>query len=137
MTVQADHGFVYPTWTFGDRVRKARDMADMNQRDFSAAIGTTEGSLATWETGRSKPRDIVAIAKRVEMLTHIPASWLLGIDDPPAPGPNGPGARKLPRMDSNHQPPGCTSANPPPAKVARFTPRWTAPAPDQPARRAS
>lgn len=108
MTVQADHGFVYPTWTFGDRIRKARiDVADMNQRDFAAAISATEGSLATWETGRAKPRDIVAVAKRVEMATRIPASWLLGIDDG-APSPGGPDGGtpqgKRPRQDLNLRP---------------------------------
>lgn len=90
MTVQADHGFIYPTWTFGDRVRKARDTTQMNQRDFASAIEVTEGSLATWETGRAKPRDIVAVAKRIEMLTRIPAGWLLGIEDAPGGGPTGP-----------------------------------------------
>lgn len=61
----------------------------MNQHDFAAAIGAKEGSLASWETDRAKPRDIVAVAKRVEMLTHIPAAWLLGIEDAPDRGPGG------------------------------------------------
>ena len=86
MTMQAEYGYVYPTWTFGDRVRKARDKAGMNQRDFAAAIGVAEGSIATWETDRSKPRDIVSVARRIEMLTRIPAAWTLGIDKGPSGG---------------------------------------------------
>lgn len=54
----------------------------MNQRSFAAAIEVAEGSLAAWETDRAQPRDIVAVARRVEMLTNIPATWLLGINPP-------------------------------------------------------
>ena len=82
MTVQTD-GFVYPAWSFGDRIRKARDVAGMNQHDFAAAIDVKDGSLANWETDRSKPRDVVAVAKRIEMLTRIPAGWTLGINNAP------------------------------------------------------
>lgn len=90
MTVQADGGYVYPVWSFSDRIRKARvDVAGMNQEAFAAALGVSEGSLASWETNRAKPRDIVAVAKRIEMLTHIPAAWLLGIEDAPDRGPGG------------------------------------------------
>lgn len=54
----------------------------MTQAGFAAAIGVKEGSLAAWETDRATPRDIVTIAKRVEMLTQIPAAWLLGLSNP-------------------------------------------------------
>lgn len=54
----------------------------MTQAEFADAIGVKEGSLAAWETDRATPRDIVAIAKRVEMLTNIPAAWLLGLGRP-------------------------------------------------------
>jgi transcriptional regulator with XRE-family HTH domain len=91
MTVQTDDGFVYPTWSFGDRVRKARDTTGLNQKDFASAIGASEGSIATWETGRAKPRDIVAVAKRIEFLTRIPASWTLGIADGMTPRGGGDG----------------------------------------------
>ncbi|QBC87349.1 helix-turn-helix domain-containing protein [Mycobacterium avium] len=80
MTVQTD--VVYPVWSFGDRIRKARTLADMNQREFAAAIEVAEGSLAAWETDRAIPRDIVTVAKRVELLTRIPAAWLLGVSTP-------------------------------------------------------
>lgn len=79
MTVQPEQGSVIPAWSFGDRVRKARNVADMTQSAFAEAIGAKEGSLAAWETDRATPRDIVAVAKRIEMLTNIPATWLLGL----------------------------------------------------------
>lgn len=81
MTVETDR--VYPAWSLGDRIRKARDLAGMNQHDFAVAIGVPDGSLANWETDRAKPRDIVAVAKRIEMLTRIPAGWTLGIEESP------------------------------------------------------
>ncbi len=72
---------VIPQWTFGDRLRKARHQAGMDQRSFADAVDATPGSLATWETDRSRPRDLVALAKRVELLTGVPAAWLLGLDE--------------------------------------------------------
>jgi transcriptional regulator with XRE-family HTH domain len=76
-----------PVWTFGDRIRKARSLVKLGQREFAVAIDVTDSSLAAWETDRSTPRDIVTVAKRVELLTRIPASWLLGVDSPQAPQP--------------------------------------------------
>jgi len=92
MTVETGQGSMDLPWTFGDRIRKARIMVGMNQREFADAIDVAEGSLAAWETDRATPRDIVAIAKRVEMLTRIPAARLLGLTpesgppNPPDPG---------------------------------------------------
>ncbi|MBU8816392.1 helix-turn-helix domain-containing protein [Mycolicibacterium goodii] len=92
MTVQTERGYVYPSWSFGDRIRKARDVAGLTQHEFAVAIGVPDGSLANWETDRAKPRDIVAVAKRVEMLTRIPAGWMLGIEHTPDDGgPTGAG----------------------------------------------
>lgn len=89
MTVQSE-GVVYPHWSFGDRIRKARVTTGMTQEEFAAAIQVKEGTLAAWETSRAHPRatDIVDVAKRIEALTGIPTAWLLGIDDgPPDPPP--------------------------------------------------
>ena len=92
MSTQTEHAAaITPEWTLGDRLRKARHHAGMGQKEFAEALGTTPGSLATWETDRSRPRDLIALAKRVEMLTRIPATWLLGLDseNPRQEGPDG------------------------------------------------
>ena len=73
---------VTPTWTFGDRLRKTRSLAGMDQRAFATTLGVTASALAQWEPGRAVPRDIVTIAKRVERQTGVPAAWILGINEP-------------------------------------------------------
>jgi transcriptional regulator with XRE-family HTH domain len=70
-----------PEWTFGDRMRKARSRSGMDQREFADAIGVTPSALAQWETDRATPREIVAVAKRVEVLTGVRTAWLLDIED--------------------------------------------------------
>lgn len=78
-----DDGTVHPVWSNGDRIRKARLTVEMDQREFADQLGVKPGSLAAWETDRSRPRDLVAIAKRIELLTKIPAAWILGLDEKP------------------------------------------------------
>lgn len=95
MTVQPEP--IYPDWTLGDRLRKARTIARMTQGEFAAAIGVKEGSLAAWETDRAQPRNIVGVAKRIELLTGIPAAWVLDLNPPrPIIDPH-PGVENQPR----------------------------------------
>jgi transcriptional regulator with XRE-family HTH domain len=53
----------------------------MTGSDFAAVLGITASALGQYETDRAHPRDVVELAKRVELVTGIPASWLLGLDD--------------------------------------------------------
>lgn len=88
---RADGAKLVPRWEFSDRLRKARSIAQQDQKEFAANLGVTAGSLAGWEAGRSKPRDVVAVAKRIEVLLGIPASWTLGLHEetPHSGGPGG------------------------------------------------
>jgi transcriptional regulator with XRE-family HTH domain len=91
MAAMANHAGgeqVIPTWELQDRLRKARQTTGLDQKDFAQALGVNPGSLAGWEAGRSKPRDVVTVAKRIEMLTRIPAAWVLGVHEE-APRPDG------------------------------------------------
>ncbi len=63
-------------------------MTGMDQKAFAEKLGVTPGSYAGWEAARSKPRDVVSLAKRIEMLTGIPATWTLGIHEE-TPRPDG------------------------------------------------
>ncbi|MDO1477271.1 helix-turn-helix domain-containing protein [Rhodococcus ruber] len=70
---------VIPSWTLGDRIRKARTTVGMDQRQFADALGVKAGTLAGWEADNSKPRELVDIARRIEEITSVPASWILGV----------------------------------------------------------
>lgn len=110
MSTSVEHAHVIPSWTLADRLRKARSLVGKDQRGFAADLGVKPSAYAQWEAGRAKPRDLIAMARRVELITRVPASWLLGLDsDNPRPGgPDGGGM--LPRLDSNQQPSGYMSA---------------------------
>lgn len=74
-----------PRWTLGDRLRKARRDAGYTARDFAQALGVTNSALSQYETDRARPRDLVDLAQRVEAVTGVPATWLLGLDESPGP----------------------------------------------------
>lgn len=98
MTIDTETGPVAPHWSFGDRVRKCRTTVGMTQGEFAAAIGVTESSLAAWETDRAMPRSrsLIDVCKRIEVVTNVPHSWLLGSDEPTPPPP---GAGAVPRRE--------------------------------------
>ncbi|SLF13429.1 Helix-turn-helix domain [Mycobacteroides abscessus subsp. massiliense] len=96
---------IIPVFEFADRLRKARSITGLGQREFADVIGVKAPSIASWEAGNAKPRDIVALAKRVEMLTRVPASWLLGVDGT-NPSPDGGSCEWCARRDSNPKPSG-------------------------------
>ncbi|ODV07748.1 MAG: hypothetical protein ABT15_06645 [Pseudonocardia sp. SCN 73-27] len=74
---------VVPRWTFADRMRKVRfDVLELHQAELAEKLGVTKAAYAAWESGRTQPRDLIAIARRVELLSGVPASWLLGVDTP-------------------------------------------------------
>ena len=104
MTTNPVHAHI-PQWTFGDRLRKIRTTLDYTQDDFARLIGAGTSSLKQWETDRSRPRDIVATAKRIQLATGIPADWILGVNAESPPNPSGPGGLMWrATRDSNPQP---------------------------------
>lgn len=70
-------------WTLADRLRKVRrEIARMEQRPFAELLGISKETYTAWETGRNEPKNLVSIARRIEVLTGAPAAWLLGVDIP-------------------------------------------------------
>lgn len=72
---------ITPAWTFGDRLRKARRSVNMTSVRFAHALGITPAALSQYETDRSTPRDIIAMARKVEAVTGVSALWLLDLTD--------------------------------------------------------
>ena len=77
-------------WTFGDHLRKIRRIAGVSQDDFAATIGVGKKSLAAWELDTNTPRNMVAIAKRIELAYGVAAAWTLGLTENPRPDGRGP-----------------------------------------------
>jgi transcriptional regulator with XRE-family HTH domain len=73
--------FVIPSWTFADRLRKARNTTGLGQKDFAEQIGVKASAYAQWEADNNQPRNIVEVVTRIEDVTRIPASWLLGLSE--------------------------------------------------------
>lgn len=69
-------------WTLGDRIHKARRLLGLEQTEFAELFNVTGAAVSTWETDRSKPRDLLGFAKRLEAVAaergyFIPETWLL------------------------------------------------------------
>lgn len=69
-------------WTLGDRLRKIRRVLGISQAEFAKRLSENPKSYASWESDHSAPRNVVAVAKRIEVMVGIPAAWVLGVDLP-------------------------------------------------------
>lgn len=76
-----------PTWTIGDRFRKARDIAGDTQEAFAHKLGVNPSTYSAWEAGRSNPRfgHAVELAWQIQDLTGVDAQWIIGTDRPRGP----------------------------------------------------
>ena len=69
-----------PKWTLGDRIRKAREHAGLEQADLANALYMSRAAISAWENGHTTPapRKVEVIAR----VCGVPASWLVtGGDD--------------------------------------------------------
>lgn len=76
----------WPQWTRGDRLRKSRELAGLNQEAMGVLLADLNGgepfkhsTIAAWERDRSQPRDLVAIIQRWAEITRVDAAWLLDL----------------------------------------------------------
>lgn len=65
-----------PRWTLGERIRKARLDAALDQTQLAQRLGIARQTLSRWESDLTGPR--VADLRRLADLTGVPAAWLLG-----------------------------------------------------------
>lgn len=87
-----------PSFTRGDRLRKARQLTGLTTREFADEIGVSQKSVTDAEGDRVTPRRITLMA--YAMRTGVPIEWLETGQAPTMPsGPEGYTTR-----DSNPEP---------------------------------
>jgi len=93
VTTNSDHSGVWmPQWSLGDRLRRIRRDLNLSQDEMAKRIGVQKGRYSAWESDRNRPDDLVVTAKRIQVLSGVPAAWVLGVEDPQGPGgPDGDG----------------------------------------------
>lgn len=64
-----------PTWTLGDRLRKARLAADVSASDMADLLGVHRNSISAYENDRTEPK--VHSIVQWSNATGIPLDWLL------------------------------------------------------------
>lgn len=70
-----------PTWTLGDRLRKAREGTDLSQDEFARLLGGgTRSTVARYEGDVTKPK--LLVVREWARLTGVPEWWLRGSDYP-------------------------------------------------------
>lgn len=103
MTSAYEQGTV-PDFAMRHRLQLAREHAGYTRQQLADAIEVSRNTVLNAETGKTAPRKLMINAWA--LACGVPASWLAtGTQSGPQGGP--PGSLLLPRMDSNHQPPGC------------------------------
>mgnify|MGYP003388870404 CR=1 FL=1 len=65
-----------PTWTLGDRLRKARESAGLKQEELAEALGLTRHPIADYENDVRAPKRAIIMA--VAMRCGVPVDWLEG-----------------------------------------------------------
>lgn len=68
-----------PQWSVQDRLRKAREHAGLTQLELAESIGVARNSVSNYESGATKPRQIVL--NQWSLATGVPLSWLQLGDD--------------------------------------------------------
>jgi len=63
-----------PEWTIGDRLRKARESADIGVSEMAEAIGISRNSVGNYEHGHTAPKVIVLNA--CALATGVSREWL-------------------------------------------------------------
>lgn len=69
-----------PQWTLGERLAKARHHAGLEQGDLAQRLKVSRQTIGFWETGRTRPRDFMAVIREWSEATHVPVGWLLDVD---------------------------------------------------------
>jgi transcriptional regulator with XRE-family HTH domain len=74
---------VVPEWTVGDRMIKARTVADLSQEQMGEYLGLSRVTLSRYETGHN--RVPLTVLRLWAMRCGVPLDWLRYGDAPPLP----------------------------------------------------
>lgn len=66
-----------PTFSFGERLAKARKDAGFTQKQMAYELDVSEATIAKWETDGGQPRDLFGIVEKWSDLTGIREDWLI------------------------------------------------------------
>jgi transcriptional regulator with XRE-family HTH domain len=71
---------VIPSWSLGDRLRKAREHVGLTQVELAAGIGISRASVVNYETGRFEPGRPVLLSWALRC--GVDYEWLAGRPHP-------------------------------------------------------
>lgn len=74
---------IIPDWTLGDRLAKARDVADISVQRMADLLRVTRGTVSNYEHGRTEPP--FSTIEAYSRATGVELWWLLG-EEPTDPG---------------------------------------------------
>ena len=100
-------GGVIPTWSLGDRLRKAREQAGLEQAELARDLGTSRTTVGNAERGDRTPRRSLVMAWSLR--TGVPLAWL-ETGTAPSPGDGDGAALKYTPRDLNPEPTGYVSS---------------------------
>lgn len=64
---------------FGERLKKAREMRSLRQKDLALMVNVSQQTIAAYEVGRTTPTpDLIGMFASV---LHVPVSWLLEAEE--------------------------------------------------------
>lgn len=69
-----------PSWSLGDRLRKARDHARLSQSELAARVGISRASVTNYETSRTAPNRPVLLSWAITC--GVSLDWLAGSPHP-------------------------------------------------------
>lgn len=65
-----------PTWTVADRIRKAREVAGLDQVELAERLYVARSTVSTWENSSTTVPHRLKI-ERIAQVCGVSASWLL------------------------------------------------------------